>query len=218
MRSVRILIADDHDLVRRGLRDLLESHAGWEICGEATSGREAVNKTQELKPDVVILDISMPGLNGVEAARQIRKTSPFTEILILSMHHSKQLIREVIDAGVRGFIGKSDSNRDLVLAVEAIADHRPFFTPVVTEVILNKFDRNGKAEELPALVSESLTPREREIIQLLSEGKSAKEVASLLDISIKTTETHRTNIMRKLGIHNAVELVRYAMRTQIIEP
>jgi DNA-binding NarL/FixJ family response regulator len=218
MKSVRILIADDHDLIRRGLRDLLESHAGWEICGEAKTGREAVSKTRELRPNVAILDISMPGLNGVEAARQIRKTSPFTEILILSMHHSKQLIREVIDEGVRGFIGKSDSSRDLVLAVEAIAEHRSFFTPDVTEVILDNFDRDENAEKLPPLASESLTPRQREIVQLFTEGKTTKEVASLLEISVKTAETHRANIMRKLEIHTIAELVRYAVRAQIIEP
>lgn len=216
MKSVRILIADDHDLIRHGIQDLLESREGWKICGEARTGREAVNKTQQLKPDVVVLDISMPDLNGIEAARQIRKMSPRTEVLILSMHHSKQLIREAIDAGVRGFVGKSDSNRDLVIAVEAIAGHRPFFTPDVTEVLLNKFDRDG--EEMPVLVSESLSPRQREIVQLFSEGKTAKEVASLLNISIKTTETHRANIMRKLQIHNIAELVRYALRNQIIEP
>ena len=200
MKTLRILIADDHDLMRRGVKALLQSHAGWEVCGEAHTGREAVAKSEELKPDVVILDISMPELNGVEAARRIRKASPNAEVLILSVHYSDQLIREILDAGVRGYMVKSDSDRDLLIAVETLASHKPFFTPRATEVILR------------------LTSREREIVQLLAEGKSSKEVASSLCISVKTAETHRANIMRKLQLHTVSELVRYAVRNQIIEP
>ncbi len=176
MKPFRILVADDHDLMRRGIKTLLESHPGWEVCGEAKTGREAVDKAEELKPDIIILDISMPDLNGVEAARRIRKSSASTEILILSIHYSDQLIREIVDAGVRGYIVKSDSDR------------------------------------------ERLTSREREIVQLLAEGKSSKEVAASLGISVKTAETHRANIMRKLDLHSVSELVRYAVRNQIIEP
>jgi DNA-binding NarL/FixJ family response regulator len=217
VKSLRILIADDHDLLRRGVRALLESHEGWEICGEATTGREAVSKAEELKPDIAILDISMPDLNGVEAARRIRKASANTEVLVLSMHYSDQLIREIVDAGVRGYIVKSDSDRDLVIAVETLAKHKPFFTPHATEVILSKFNPGGGVTEIPELIRERLTSREREIVQLLAEGKSSKEVASSLGISVKTAETHRANIMRKLELHSVSELVRYAVRNQIIE-
>lgn len=218
MKTLRMLIADDHDLMRRGLRALLETHPGWEICGEALTGREAVAKAQELKPDIVILDITMPELNGVEAARRIRRGSPNSEILVLSVHYSDQLIREILDAGVRGYIVKSDSDRDLVIAVEALANHKPFFTPRATELIISNFNRGKTRSELPEPIGDRLTSREREIVQLLSEGRSSKEVASVLGISVKTAETHRANIMRKLEIHSVSELVRYAVRNQIIEP
>ena len=192
MKMLRILVADDHDLMRRGIKALLQSHAGWEVCGEAHTGREAVAKAEELKPDVVILDISMPDLNGVDAAKRIRKSSPDTEVLILSVHYSDQLIRDILEAGVRGYIVKSDSDRDLIIAVETLAP--------------------------PETMRDRLTSREREIVQLLAEGKSSKEVASSLNISVKTAETHRANIMRKLQLHTVSELVRYAVRNQIIEP
>jgi len=218
MKNLRILIADDHDLMRRGLKALLQSKPGWTICAEAHTGREAVTKAEELKPDIVILDITMPELNGVEAARRILKASPNTEILVLSVHYSDQLIRDILDAGVRGYIVKSDSDRDLVVAVEALANHKPFFTPRATELILNNFNRGGSAAPAPEFIGDRLTSREREIVQLLSEGKSSKEVASVLSISVKTAETHRANIMRKLEIHSVSELVRYAVRNQIIEP
>src|SRR5271167_1277368 len=173
MKTVRILIADDHDLMRRGVRTLLEPHPGWEICGEATTGREAVAKAEELKPNIVILDISMPDLNGVDAAKRIKKASPDTEVLIFSAHYSDQLIREILEAGVRGYIVKSDSDRDLVIAVEALANHKPFFTPRATELILNSFNKkDGSDSGIPELVGDRLTSREREIVQLLSEGKS----------------------------------------------
>src|SRR5271169_6800935 len=218
MKVLRILIADDHDLMRRGIKGMLQSHAGWEICGEAHTGREAVSKAQELKPDIAILDISMPDLNGVDAARRIRKESPSTEILILSVHYSDQLIRDILEAGVRGYIVKSDSDRDLLIAVETLANHKPFFTPRATEVILSNFNSSGaRTAEPPESVRDRLTSREREIVQLLAEGKSSKEVAASLSISVKTAETHRANIMRKLQIHTVSELVRYAVRNQIVE-
>src|SRR5260370_10195649 len=191
VKPLRILIADDHDLMRRGVKTLVESHTGWEVCGEATTGREAVAKVEELKPDVLILDISMPDLNGVEGARRVRKASANTEILILSMHYYDQLIREIGDAGVRGYIVKSDSDRDLIIAVETLAKHKPFFTPHATEVILGSFSVAGAVKDVPELVSDRLTSREREIVQLLAEGKSSKEVASSLGISVKTAETYR---------------------------
>ena len=217
MRTLRILIADDHDLMRRGIKTLLQSHAGWEVCGEAKTGREVVDKAEKLKPDIVILDIGMPDLNGVEAARRIRKASAATEVLILSMHYSDQLIREIVEAGVRGYVVKSDSDRDLVIAVENLAKHKPFFTSHATEVILSSFNMGGSVKESPQLVSGRLTSREREIVQLLAEGKSSKEAASSLGISVKTVETHRANVMRKLELHSVSELVRYAVRNLIIE-
>lgn len=218
MKPLRILVADDHDLMRRGIKTLLQTHAGWEVCGEAHTGREAVSQTEELKPDIVVLDISMPDLNGMEAARRIRKACPNTEVLILSLHFSDQLIREIVEAGVRGYIVKSDSDRDLIVAVETLAKHKPFFTPRATEVILSNFNGAGSKVEVPETVHDRLTSREREIVQLLAEGKSSKEVANSLNISVKTAETHRANIMRKLQLHTVSELVRYAVRNQIIEP
>jgi DNA-binding NarL/FixJ family response regulator len=219
MKTLRILIADDHDLMRRGVKTLLLSHPGWEVCGEAHTGREAVTKAEELKPDIAILDISMPDLNGVDAAKRIRKTSPDTEVLILSMHYSDQLIRDILEAGVRGYIVKSDSDRDLIIAVETLANHKPFFTPRATEVMLTNFNEGKSRTGIPTeSMRDRLTSREREIVQLLAEGKSSKEVATSLNISVKTAETHRANIMRKLQLHTVSELVRYAVRNQIIEP
>src|ERR1700722_1383460 len=177
MNSLRILIADDHDLVRRGISDLLQSYPGWTICAEAKTGREAVAKAEELKPDIAILDISMPHLNGLEAARKIRKASPRTEVLILSMHCSDQLTREVLDAGALGYVLKSDSGRDLAIAIEALANHKPFLTPAATQIVLRGISPDGSVADGPELISDQLTPREREIIQLLAEGSSTKEVA-----------------------------------------
>ncbi len=217
MSNLRILIADDHDLMRRGLKALVESHPGWQVCDEAQTGREAIEKAAQLTPDVVILDISMPELNGLEAARSIRKASPNTEILILSMHYSDQLIRDILKAGVHGYILKSDSDRDLISALEKLANHKTFFTTKAAEMMLTSFKHSGSQTDLDHLPSDRLTAREREVVQLLSEGKSSKEVASLLGISVKTAETHRANVMRKLEIHSVSELVRYAVRNQIIE-
>jgi DNA-binding NarL/FixJ family response regulator len=217
MMKLRILVADDHDLMRLGVKTRLLSHPGWDVSAEAQTGREAVAKSEELKPAVVILDIGMPDLNGLEATRRIRKASPNTEILILSVDYSDQLIREIVEAGVRGYIVESDSDRDLIMAVEALVDHKPFFTPQVTEVILGRFNSGEPVKEVPDLVSERLTAREREIVQMIAEGNSSKEVASLLGISVKTAETHHANVMRKLEIHSVTELVRYAVRNRIIE-
>jgi DNA-binding NarL/FixJ family response regulator len=217
MGSLRILIADDHDLVRRGLKILLESHLGWTVCAEAHSGREAVSMAEEFRPDIAIMDVSMPELNGIEAARKIKKLLPNTEMLILSMHHTDQLVREIIGAGAKGYIIKSDSDRDLVAAVESLAMHKPFFTPCANEIMLECMRKKGPASDVPQTIRERLTPREREIVQLLSEGKSSKEVAVILGISVKTSETHRSNVMRKLEIHSVSQLVRYAVRNQIVE-
>ena len=213
---LRILIADDHDLMRRGLRSILES-CGWTVCAEAARGREAVEKAAQLRPDIAILDITMPELNGLDAARRIQKVSPSTEILILSAHYSDQLTQEIITAGIRGYVVKSDADRDLPMAIEALSKHQPFFSPLATDAVLNSVTKGsswGGAEPK----DRRLSSREREVLQLLVEGRSSKEVASILGIETKTAETHRANIMRKLQLHNVVELVRYAVRTTMIEP
>jgi DNA-binding NarL/FixJ family response regulator len=218
INTLRILVADDHDIIRRGLKELLTSRSGWEVCAEAKTGREAVMLAEQLRPDVVVMDISMPDLNGLEAARKIRKSLPKTEILILTLHFSDQLVREIVEAGVRAYIMKSDADRDLVAAVEALANHRPFFTARAADMLLDGFVRPHAAPPDPdAVIRNRLTSREREIVQLLAEGKSSKEVAVSLGISVKTAETHRANIMRKLELHSVSELVRYAVRNQIIE-
>jgi DNA-binding NarL/FixJ family response regulator len=216
--KLRILIADDHEVVRRGLCTLLQSHEGWEICGEATDGRAAVEKAKQLKPDVVILDIGMPNLNGLAATRQLVHEDPLCKVIVLTITDSDQVIREALDAGARGFVLKSDAARDLVTAVEALQRNRMFFTPRVNDMVLNGFLGRGpigvtsSAPQLP-----QLTPREREVIQLLAEGKSSKEVASALNLSTKTAETHRSNIMRKLGLHSIRDLVVYAVKNNIIQ-
>lgn len=215
--ALRILVVDDHEVVRRGLRALLEAQPGWTVAGEAVTGREAVAKAKQLKPDVVILDISLPALNGVEATRQILQAVPKTEVLILTMHNSEQLACEVLAAGARGYILKSDAGRDLVAAVDSLSRHTPFFTSRVTEMVLDGYLSRGTRTDRLMTSSHPLTPREREIVQLLAEGKTSKEVAAALGISVHTAETHRTNIMQKLSLHSLTDLVRYAIRNKIIE-
>jgi DNA-binding NarL/FixJ family response regulator len=215
--ALRIIVADDHDIIRRGLKQLLTAHSGWEVVGEAKTGREAVALTEQIKPDVVVMDLSMPDLNGLEAARRIRKALPRTEILILTLHFSDQLVRDIVEAGVRAYIMKSDADKDLVSAVEALANHRSFFTSRAADMLLDGFRRPNVPPDPQTLLRSRLTSREREIVQLLAEGKSSKEVAVALGISVKTAETHRANIMRKLELHSVSELVRYAVRNQIIE-
>src|SRR5216684_8960207 len=212
---LRILIADDHEVARRGIRSFLEAHPGWEICGEAKDGREAVECANKMKPDVVLLDIGMPGLNGLEAARQIHATCPEIRILILTMHDTEQVVQEVLAVGARGFLLKSDAGRDLVAAVEALQHHRTFFTTKVAQMVLEGFLHPGAEAEHPA--KHVLTPREREVIQLLAEGKTSKEVAVALNLSVKTAETHRTNLMRKLDLHSVADLTRYAVRNGIVQ-
>jgi DNA-binding NarL/FixJ family response regulator len=216
--KMRILIADDHEVVRRGLCALLQAHDGWEICGEASDGREAVAMAGQLKPDVVILDVGMPNLNGLAATRQLTQQDPHYKVIVLTITDSDQVIREALDAGARGFVLKSDAARDLVSAVEALQRNRMFFTPRVNDMVLAGFldkGHNGSSNEPPRLPK--LTAREREVIQLLAEGKSSKEVACVLNLSTKTAETHRSNIMRKLGFHSIRDLVVYAVKNNIIQ-
>jgi len=216
-RPLRILVADDHDILRRGLKQLLTARPGWEICAEARTGREAVSLAEQHKPDIVVMDVSMPELNGLEAARRIRKELPKTGIIILTLHFSDQLVKEIVESGARAYVMKSDADRDLVNAVEALANHRTFFTARAADMLLNDFSERTAPVPPTAPTRNRLTPREREIVQLLAEGKSSKEVAVILGISVKTAETHRANIMRKLQLHSVSELVRYAIKNQIIE-
>ena len=214
MSVLRILIADDHEVARRGIRALLESHPGWEVCAEAADGREAVNAASRLKPDLVLLDIGMPSLHGLDATRQILAAEPDTRVLILTMHDSEQVVREVLAAGARGFLLKSDAGRDLVAAVEALQHNRTFFTTKVAQLVLEGYLRPDPNSERS--LRSVLTPREREVIQLLAEGKTTKEVATTLNLSVKTAETHRTNLMRKLDLHSVVDLTLYAVRNGIV--
>jgi len=214
--SVRILVVDDHAVVRRGVRSLLESRAGWEVCGEATTGRDAVEQCKRLQPDIVVIDLSLPELNGLQATRQILKGSPETEVLVFTMHHSEELVRETLQAGARGYVLKSDASESLIAAVDSLRQHKPFLTTAITEFALDDDVRRGDASGDLALAV--LTPREREIVQLVAEGKSSKEAASMLGLSVKTIEAHRTNIMKKLRVRSVSELVRYAIRNKIVEP
>jgi DNA-binding NarL/FixJ family response regulator len=213
--AARILVADDHDVVRQGLRAFIQEQPGWQIVAEVKEGRAAVAKTHELKPDVAILDISMPSLNGLDGTRQIVKLSPHTKVLILTMHESERLIQDVLNAGARGYVMKADAGRDLVMAIQALLAGQTFFTQKVAQIVLDGF--NGKRPATEPGESQRLTTKEREVVQLLAEGKSSKEVATVLDISTKTVETHRTNIMRKLSCHSVTELVRYAIRNHLAE-
>lgn len=213
---MQILIADDHELVRKGLRTVLEKQPGWEVCGEAVNGRQAVELAKELRPDVVVMDVTMPELNGLEATRQICKALPKAEVLILTMHESEQMVNEVLAAGARGYILKADTSRLLVLAIESLSRHDPFFTGKVSKVMLNGFLKPGASATGQDKVLVGLTAREREIVQLLAEGRSNKEVAVALGISVKTVDAHRANVMHKLNLHSVTDLVRYAIRNQII--
>jgi DNA-binding NarL/FixJ family response regulator len=215
MKPVRILIADDHELFRRGLAAELTQVPGWVVAGEAANGRDAVELAAALKPDIVVLDLTMPELNGLEAARKIISAEPGARVLILTAHESEQLVREVLSAGAQGYVLKSDAGRILVAALQALLDGRSFFTSNVARMVLDGYLRS---ESRNAQAPDTLSAREREIVQLLAEGNSNKDIARVLKISVKTTETHRSNIMRKMGFGSLPELVRYAIRNKIIEP
>jgi DNA-binding NarL/FixJ family response regulator len=214
---VRILVADDHHVVRAGLRALLESKSGWQVCAEASNGREAVDKAVKFKPHVAVIDIAMPLLNGVEATRQIRKLSPNTEVLILTMHDSDTLVKEVMEAGALGYVLKDDADRDLISAVDSLQQHQPYLSSRASEAVSRISPSPGTPGSDNRSARNRLTPREREVLQLLAEGKSNKEVASFLGISVKTAETHRANIMLKMDFHSITDLVRYAVRNKIIQ-
>jgi DNA-binding NarL/FixJ family response regulator len=212
--AFRILVADDHEVVRKGLIALLEQQPEWQVCGEAGDGREAVEKAKKWMPDVIIMDLSMTGMNGLEATRQIVRANPATKVLILTLHDSEQVIRDVLDAGARGFILKSDPALDVVAGVEALRRGKTYFTSKVASIVLEGYLATGGTPG--TMERHQLTPREREAVQLLAEGCSTKEVAVALGLSVKTAETHRSNIMRKLQLHSVSDLVLYAVRNNII--
>jgi len=189
----------------------------WEVCGEASTGREAVAAAASLRPDVVVMDISMPDMNGLEATREILKDNPGTEVLILSMHESEQMVHDVLRAGARGYILKQDAGNDLITAMEAVRQHKLFFTARVSEVVLSGYLGRAAAEAPADALFTRLSPREVQIVQLVAESKANKEVANILNISVKTVESHRAHIMEKLGLHSVAELVRYAVRNNIVE-
>jgi len=212
--KIRTVIADDHEIVRQGLKNLLQSE-GCDIVAEYSTGREAVEGARELKPDVMVIDISMPDLNGIEATQQIAKQVPDTKVVVLTMHDSEELARKVLEAGARGFVLKSDAVRDLASAVKTVVNGKPFFSGKISEMLLRGYLEGGRRTEAESIPT--LTPREREVVQLLAEGKSSKEVASILGTSPATVETQRAKIMQKLDLHSVTDLVRYAIRNHIIE-
>jgi DNA-binding NarL/FixJ family response regulator len=212
-RVTRILIADDHEVVRSGLRSILETHEGWEVVAEAADGKEAISRAVETRPDVAIVDYSLPMMNGIEVTRQIRARLPAAEILIFTMHDSKALVGELLEAGARAYLLKSDAKEHLMAAVASLADHKPFFTGRISEALLETFlsAHHHKDEN-------SLSPRERVIVQLIAEGHSNKGMSGILNLSVKTIETHRATAMRKLNLQSTAALVRYAVRNKLVEP
>jgi DNA-binding NarL/FixJ family response regulator len=215
MRTIRVLVADDHESVRTGIRSIVSSMPGWDLCGEAATGRETVELAIALEPDLIVMDIGMPGLNGVDATRKIRKHRPEIEILAFTGAGEEKLIHQMFEAGARGYILKTDTNECIQAALRALAQHKSYFTATVGEILFAKF-LHGKENVSTGSEPGRLTFREREIVQLLAEGQSNKEVASTLGISVKTAETHRSTIMKKLGLDGLAALVRYAIRNNII--
>ena len=216
MKKLRILLADDHGLMRRGTRALLEAQHGWRVVGEAANGREAVEKIKELKPNVAILDISMPDLDGVQVTRQIREAVPDTKVLVLTMHESDQMVQRTLDAGADGYILKSDLTECLATAVRAVSEGKRFLTPKVSEIVLDGFLSTRSQRQQGGRAEARLTPRETEIIRLLAEGKANKEVAALLGITVRTAETHRSRVMLKLDLHSLADLIHYAIRQGLV--
>jgi DNA-binding NarL/FixJ family response regulator len=216
MEELRVLIADDHDLIRRGVRDLLAARSGWQVVGEACNGADAVRKAVSLRPDVAILDFSMPELNGPGAAAQIAEKVPETGVVVLTMHDSEQVMREVLRSGARGLVLKSDADRDLLEAVEAVARKRHFFTTRLSELVLGGYLAGPAAKDKMKGKVAQLTERECEVVRLLADGMSSKEAATHLKISIRTVESHRINISRKLGFNSIAKLVHYAIRHGIV--
>lgn len=213
--KMRILLADDHDIVRKGLRYLLERDPDCEVVGEAVDGREAVRLAADLDADIVIIDIGMPLLNGIDATAQIVRKNPGTGVIILSMHSDEDYVLRALTAGVKGYLLKDTVEVDLLRAIASVKKGRSFFSPAITEILLEDYMRQLKSKGLQDSY-DLLTAREKEVLQLLAEGKSNKEVASLLDVSTLTVETHRSNLMQKLNLHSTAEIVLYAVRKKLI--
>jgi DNA-binding NarL/FixJ family response regulator len=213
-KTVNIFLADSHEIIRRGLRDLLASHREWHVCGEASNGRSAVSLILQTAPDIAILGLDLPELNGIEVASQVKEALPSTEILFYTYHDEEYLIAEALRTGARGYVLKTDNEDKLIEAIGAMANHLPFFTSKAAEMLLNDLIKAGVNHQK----APSLTQRERDVIQLLADGRSNRDIASRLEISIKTVETHRSSIMRKLKLNSITELVRYAIRNKLIQP
>ncbi len=210
------MVADDHELVRRGIRELLEVQRGWKVVGEAASGREAVEKVRKLQPDIAILDVTMPDMDGLEATRQIHEAAIETRVLILTMHESDQMVRRVLEAGARGYVLKSDMAMHLIKAVKDLARGKISLTPKVSEIVLQGFLKVGDMAKPKEEAQAQPTPREIEIIRLLAKGKANKQIAAELGITIRTVETHRGRIMMKMGFHSLTDLIHYAIRNKIV--
>ena len=218
-KSYKVLVADDHAVVRGGLRMLLESQNGVEVCCEASNGLEAVDQVKKAKPDLVVLDLTMPEMNGLDAARAIREVSPQTEILVLSMHFSEEIAREVLRSGARGYMLKSDAETELLSALHRIRSGELYFTNRLAATMAQSFaDSSGDGSDEATIAGTPLTPREVEIVQLLAEGKSNKETAAALGVSTRTIESHRNHIMHKMNFESFSELVRFAIRKSLVEP
>jgi len=215
MSAIKVLLADDHGVVRKGLRFLVEQEEDITVVGEANDGREAVRLAKDLQPDVIVMDIAMPQLNGIDATAQALKASPSSGVLILSMHSDESYILRSLEAGARGYILKDNAEEHLVTAIRAVAQGKPFFSPVIAQTLLEDYMRSLQQKGQQDSYS-LLTDREKQVLQLLAEGRSNKDVAQLLDLSVYTVETHRTRIMQKLNLHNTAELVLYAVRKKII--
>jgi DNA-binding NarL/FixJ family response regulator len=215
MNIIRILLADDHTVVRKGLCLLLESHPGFKVIAEAANGREAVAMAKAHKPDIVVLDVAMPLLNGIEAARQISSTLPLTAIVFLSMHSDEAYVLKALKSGAKGYLLKDSAEYDLINAIQAVSEGKAFFSPAISKMLVEDYMRQMREREVEDSY-ELLTTREREILQLLAEGKPVKEVATILSLSLYTVETHRSNIFQKLNLHSIAELILYAVRKGVI--
>lgn len=215
---LRILVADDHEIVRQGLKLLIESVEGWVVCAEAKEGREAVTAAEREQPDVVVLDHGMPGLNGLEATRQIKEVAPNAEVIVFSGTVSDSLVHQVFESGARSYISKGEAGKHLVTAIETVSQHKPYFTDQVSEIVFARYLQRERFTKVAEPEPQSrLTAREREIVQLLAEGKTNKEIATALNISTRTAETHRSTLMRKLQLRSTADVVRYAIRNHIIQ-
>jgi DNA-binding NarL/FixJ family response regulator len=210
---IRILVADDHEAVRKGVRSLVQTRPGWEVCGEASTGDEAIAAAQAHRPDVVIIDVIMPGLAGIAAAREIRARLPRTEVLVFTMHDTEELLADALSSGAQGYVLKTDPSRQLLAAIEALSHHDRFVTPSVPDALLHSSGRREVNHAGPLL----LTSREREVVRLLASGETNRAIALKLGISVKTVESHRANVMRKLELQSIVDLVRYAVRNRLVE-